>query len=216
MAIYTQQLPRAEASEGSEQTKHWRGKPLFTNNCLPPPPPMFCLLRGFRRPWPRGSRVPVGNPCRKKKSPYMAFYGAPLRGGVTRGIKVSWPSVWTPQFCSFWKQAAIGHILQIFSYLILNFELFHCSVSFMKIKKYWPWQFPKNSKKKKKKKCFKWVFSWIYCPVNWVAERPSTEARHTAWPRESRIKSSAKAPNVIPYGLSLFHNLSFTECQIWA
>ena len=25
----------AEASEGSEQTKHWRGKPLFTNNRLP-------------------------------------------------------------------------------------------------------------------------------------------------------------------------------------
>ena len=25
----------AEASEGSEQTKHWRGKPLFTNNHLP-------------------------------------------------------------------------------------------------------------------------------------------------------------------------------------
>ena len=24
-----------EASEGSEQTKHWRGKPLFTNNRLP-------------------------------------------------------------------------------------------------------------------------------------------------------------------------------------
>ena len=25
----------AEASEGCEQTKHWRGKPLFTNNRLP-------------------------------------------------------------------------------------------------------------------------------------------------------------------------------------
>ena len=29
-----------EASEGSEQTKHWRGKPLFTNNRLP----LQCLV----------------------------------------------------------------------------------------------------------------------------------------------------------------------------
>ena len=28
-------MVHAEASEGSEQTKHWRGKPLFTNNRLP-------------------------------------------------------------------------------------------------------------------------------------------------------------------------------------
>ena len=43
-----------KASEGSEQTKHWRGKPLFTNNRLPQAlaPPMLCLLRGFRPPWP--------------------------------------------------------------------------------------------------------------------------------------------------------------------
>ena len=33
--IWYTSLMEAGASEGSEQTKHWRGKPLFTNNGLP-------------------------------------------------------------------------------------------------------------------------------------------------------------------------------------
>ena len=38
-------LYQAGASEGSEQTKHWRGKSLFTKQWLAPP--MLCLLRAF-------------------------------------------------------------------------------------------------------------------------------------------------------------------------
>ena len=85
----------AGASEGSEQTKHWRGKPLFTTKAIVHnqwlAPPMLCLLRAFRRP------------CKsvlKKKSFYTHYLHLLIK---STGRDRSWMGdccMWTLPYCT--------------------------------------------------------------------------------------------------------------------
>ena len=98
----------------------------------------------------------------------------------------------TPHFQPLDKKAATGHILPIINLVILNFELFHCSATLSKLKSIGLDNFLKQHK------WWEWVFScsgFIDLEVVWQ-RRPSTKAWHAAWPWESHVKQSAKAPKL--------------------
>ena len=72
----------------------------------------------------------------------------------------------TPHFGPFKKRPPLVRICQsIFNHVILNFELFHCSLTLslwkcIGLDKFLKWQI-----------WCKWVFSWIYCSWSCVAKK---------------------------------------------